>query len=507
MLFNSFQYLLFLPVVVVVYYVLPVRMKSYWLLAASYYFYMNWNPVYVVLLLFCTLTTWLSGMIIEKLKSVKNNSSVITYKKICLGLCIIANLGILFFYKYSSMVLGYMNVFLEKIGINMVMPHFSYILPVGISFYMLQSIGYLLDVYRDDVSAERNFFDYALFVSFFPQLVAGPIERSKNLLTQLKQKHSFNYANIQKGTVLILYGLFLKMVIADNLAIVVDTVYGNYVQCPGLYIVIATFFFALQIYCDFYGYSTIARGSALLLGIGLMENFNAPYFSQSIKEFWRRWHISLSGWFKDYLYIPLGGNRHNFIRSNFNLLFVFMVSGLWHGASLAFVFWGALNGVYQVIHRIIKRIVCFAREKIYRITYLFDYIEKGQGLFCRQLLRTAVTFVLVSFTWLFFRAGELKLSIQILKSMVLTFNYQILLDGSLFNLGVSKGRFILLLAAICVVGFIDYLKYQGRKPLEIIMKQDYWFRLGVITIIFCSIILLGCYGDVYDSAQFIYFQF
>ena len=369
-------------------------------------------------------------------------------------------------------------------------------MPVGISFYTLQALGYLIDVYRKDIPAEKNFLRYALFVSFFPQLVAGPIERSSNLLVQLREPHKLNYENIRKGALLALYGLFLKMVIADRAAIIVDTVYENSGAYPGCYIIVATVFFAIQIYCDFYGYSTIARGSALLMGIKLMDNFEAPYYSRSVKEFWRRWHISLSGWFRDYLYIPLGGNRKGKVRKECNLLAVFAVSGLWHGASLSFVFWGLLNGIYQVLSDIIAQ-----------IRHLIGIDTDDSDRFSKRLLQTVVTFLLVTFAWLFFRAGGLRESLEIILNMVKVGNWTIFFDGSLYELGVAKNYMNVLMASIVTLFIVDWQKYQGKDVAELVLRQGWWFRVTVIMLMLFVILLYGCYGELYDIEQFIYFQF
>lgn len=328
------QYIIFLPIVILVYYLFPPKIRYIWLLIVSYYFYMQWNPKYIILLFSCTFLTYCSALAMEKFEE---------KKRMCLVACIILNLCILGYFKYFSLMIGLLNRLLGIVHVQEVSWGYEILLPVGISFYTLQALGYLIDVYRGEIYTEKNFLRYALFVAFFPQLVAGPIERSKNLLVQLYKTTGFDYNNFRKGVLLILYGLFLKMVIADRTAIIVDTVYGNSSLYPGFYIVVATCFFAIQIYCDFYGYSTIARGSALIMGIHLMDNFHAPYFSKNIKEFWRRWHISLSGWFRDYLYIPLGGNRNGKVKKERNLLIVFTISGLWHGASLAYVLWGGVK--------------------------------------------------------------------------------------------------------------------------------------------------------------------
>lgn len=515
MLFNTPQYLLFLPVVVFVYYCLPKKVRYIWLLVTSYYFYMQWNPLYVTLLFSCTFLTYVCGRMIESLKTrdVKDGKEqgvekVKQKQKLCFTVCILLNLAILGFFKYFMFGISILNRFLSVIHIDEVSWEYDILLPVGISFYTLQALGYLIDVYRGDIYAEKNFLKYTLFVSFFPQLVAGPIERSKNLLAQLDGQQDFSYENLRKGALLLLYGLFLKMVIADRAALIVDTVYQDSGAYPGFYVAVATIFFSIQIYCDFYGYSTIARGSALIMGIRLMENFNAPYYAGSVKEFWRRWHISLSGWFRDYLYIPLGGNRKGRLRKQGNLLAVFAVSGLWHGASFAFIFWGLLNGVYQVIEDAVKavkeRIAEYARK--WRGLYK-DQEERAEGRFSKSLFRIIRTFLLISFAWLFFRAGDLGHAMEVLKNMLRVNNWVILFDGSLYGLGVEKNYMKVLLGSILLLFAVDYYKYHGKDVADAFLKQGWWFRVSGIMLLLFTILLYGCYGELYDTQQFIYFQF
>lgn len=515
MLFNTPQYLLFLPVVVLVYYCLPKKIRYIWLLITSYYFYMQWNPLYVTLLFSCTFLTYLCGRLLtyfsepddgmaEALKSGGSDAK----KKFCFAICILLNLGILGFFKYFQFGLSILNRLLALVRIGEISWDHDILLPVGISFYTLQALGYLIDVYRGDIYAEKNFLRYALFVSFFPQLVAGPIERSRNLLVQLHTPKSFSYENIRKGALLILYGLFLKMVIADRAAVIVDTVYQDSATYPGFYVVVATIFFSIQIYCDFYGYSTIARGSALLMGIQLMDNFNAPYYARNVKEFWRRWHISLSGWFRDYLYIPLGGNRKGKRRKRGNLLVVFAVSGLWHGASLAFVFWGILNGVYQVIEDVAGEIKERTKNLQQKWQRLMGETEEDPGQrFSRKLFQTIGTFLLVTFAWLFFRAGELDVAREILVNLFSVNNWTIFFDGSLYELGVAQNYMSVLLGAIALLFVVDYHKYHGKDVADAFLRQGWWFRVfGIMGLLF-TILLYGCYGEMYDIQQFIYFQF
>lgn len=344
MLFHSMQFLFFFPTVLIIYFVIPEKIKHIWLLIASYYFYMCWNAKYVILLFYSTIVTYISGILIEKIKQ-KNwkLSYKIRYKKIIVALSLILNLGILFYFKYINFTLDIIVHLLKLVHIELTIPMFDIVLPVGISFYTFQALSYTLDVYWDEIYAEKNFFRYALFVSFFPQLVAGPIERSKNLLKQLAKTKKFNYNRVREGLLLMMWGYFLKLVIADRCAILVNTVYTNYMAYYGFQLITANVLFAFQIYCDFMGYSVIARGAAKVLGYELMENFSRPYLAQNIKEFWRRWHISLSSWLRDYLYIPLGGSRRTKIIKYRNLLLTFLVSGLWHGANITFVLWGGYS--------------------------------------------------------------------------------------------------------------------------------------------------------------------
>jgi D-alanyl-lipoteichoic acid acyltransferase DltB (MBOAT superfamily) len=491
MLFNSIDFLLFFPCVIVGYYILPKKIRYFWLLAASYYFYGNWNPMYVWLLFGCTAFTYLAGRLISDYGGTRPKLA-----KAVLGISIAGMVSTLVFYKYLGFAVECINRVCRLVRLSELPWKPDILLPVGISFYTLQAMGYLIDVYRREIEAETNFFRYALFISFFPQLVAGPIERSQNLLTQLKTPAKFDYDNLRKGLLLVLWGLFCKMVIADRAAIVVDTVYDNADMYTGFYIVFATVLFAIQIYCDFYGYSTIARGAALSMGIRLTDNFEAPYFSKSVKEFWRRWHISLSGWFRDYLYIPLGGNRKGYVRKQGNLLFVFAVSGLWHGASLSYLFWGLLNGLFQVISDTTRRI-----KQKFHITYAIGNSFSG------RMLKTAGTFGLVTFAWLFFRAGSLSEASHLVKNMCSAFNWTVFFDGSLYGLGVAKDDMQVLVLAVAVLAVVDSFKYRGTNVADAVMEQPAWFRICCFAGLTVILLLFGCYGEMYDAQQFIYFQF
>ena len=301
MLFNSLEFILFFPIVCLVYFLLPkLKWRTLFLLVASYYFYMCWEPTYALLLLTSTAITYVSGLCMSRFQEQR-------WRKTALVSGIVINLGTLFFYKYYEFAGSLITDFFSWFGIGISIPQWNVLLPVGISFYIFQAVGYAVDVYRGTIKAEKNFIVYALFISFFPQLVAGPIERARNMLPQFKEKHRFSYENFDRGLRWMLWGFFMKLCVADRISTYVDAVYNNYMEHSGTSLLLATFFFTFQIYCDFAGYSLIAIGSSRIMGFHLMENFHRPYFSRSIKEFWRRWHISLSTWFKDYLYIPLGG--------------------------------------------------------------------------------------------------------------------------------------------------------------------------------------------------------
>lgn len=494
MLFNSMNFLLFFPIVVFVYYCIPKKIRYFWLLASSYYFYMKWNPVYGLLLFFCTFVTYEGAAILEKSGQPQEDKD--GKRKLCLAVCLFINLGILAFFKYCNFAISMMNKIISLIWPGFCISWTNPVeLPVGISFYVLQSLGYLIDVYRREIYAEKNLFRYALFVSFFPQLVAGPIERSKNLLVQLSEPREFSFNNCKKGLFIMLWGFFAKLVIADRAAIFVNKVYGDSAAYPGLYIVLATFLFAVQIYCDFYGYSTIARGAALFFGISLTDNFNAPYFSRSVEEFWRRWHISLSGWFRDYLYIPLGGNRKGMFRKQMNKLIVFTVSGLWHGASLAFITWGFLNGIYQVAAGSIKGLKKKLNIRVHE-----------RSTFSDRILQQAGTFVLICFTWIFFRAGDMSDSFLIIRNMF-CFNWEILVNGDLYRLGISRELFGVLLCAIGALVYVDHKKYEGSDVAAVLTEQKWWFQIAAVIILLFTVLVYGCYRVSYDTNQFIYFQF
>ncbi len=391
MTFNSWEFLIFFPIVALLYFLLPRKAKWPMLLLASYFFYGLYQFSLLFLIIGTTIISWLSSSLIERTERP-------ALKKLALALTLIVCLGVLFFYKYFDFLLGSIGGLIALFGGTPTKIELGLILPVGISFYTFQTLSYVIDVYRGNIKTEKNFFLYALFVSFFPQLVAGPIERPDNLIPQLKEPKSFNKENTVRGAKYMLLGFFKKICVADLLSVYVNSVYNSPSEATGLSVLLATVMFAFQIYCDFSGYTDIATGCAWIMNIRLMKNFDHPYSAGTVKEFWSRWHISLSTWFRDYLYIPLGGNRRGKARQILNLMIVFLVSGLWHGASWTFVIWGALHGIYQAIGTLTKP----ARDR------LIEKVGLTQDSLLVVAIRRSMTFLLITFSWIFFRANSVS---------------------------------------------------------------------------------------------------
>ncbi|MCR4901969.1 MAG: MBOAT family protein [Butyrivibrio sp.] len=483
MLFNSYEFLIFLPIVIIGVAFLPDKYKRLFLLLASYFFYMNWNPVYGLLLLFCTVITYGTAIFIEN-SNYKNDNKKTGKKALILMLIIV--FGLLFYYKYFTWIYVYTGKILTHLNSSLSFTEKNIILPVGISFFTFQSVAYVIDVYRKDVKAEKNFIKYALFISFFPQLVAGPIERSRNLLKQLDGELKVTLKNVKEGIYILLWGYFLKIVIADRAAIYVDTVYTNYADKVSVEIIIATVLFAFQIYGDFGGYSMIAKGCAKFIGIDLMDNFNSPYTSLSVREFWRRWHISLNTWFTDYLYIPLGGSRKGKFRTYVNTLTVFLLSGLWHGAGITYVLWGLINGIYILI------------EKAFNIKNAGNRIIKPvQGI---------ITFILVDFAWLFFRSQGISNAAGLLKTIISTGSDK-KLGYYLTGNGLDAANMILLLISVLLLIMVDTYTKDGKRVRYLFMNKAFFIQSFIIILSVTAIMLFGIWGNEYDAANFIYFRF
>lgn len=502
MLFNSFHFLVFFPAVTLVYFLIPGKIRYLWLLAASYYFYMSWNAAYALLIAGSTVITWLSGLLLGKYQDTGERN--VRVRKLIVAASFLVNLGILGFFKYFDFALGNINAVLGWFGRQTLEKPFSVVLPVGISFYTFQALSYTVDVYRKDLEPEGNLLKYALFVSFFPQLVAGPIERSKNLLLQIQRmdrasvRQLFDYGRIAGGLQLMLWGYFQKMVIADRIAILVNTVFDEWYFYGSVELALAAAAFSIQIYCDFASYSTIAAGAAKVLGVSLMENFDTPYFARSIRDFWRRWHISLSTWLKDYLYIPLGGNRCGRLRRHMNLMVTFLVSGLWHGASWHFVVWGGLHGVFQIAGAETREL----RKRLYEKTHT------KTDSFSFRFGQSAVTFMLAAFAWIFFRAESLTQACGYIQRMLTRPNIWAFSDGTIYRLGLDHTEMHIFFWSALVLFAVSIVKYKRRERLDrFLEKQCAWFRWLTVTGLFAVIFLFGIYGPGYDAGQFIYFQF
>ncbi|WP_291634850.1 MBOAT family O-acyltransferase [Clostridium sp.] len=495
MQFTSLYFLIFFSITCILYFIIPHKFRWVWLLICSYAFYMSVNPKYALLIATSTIITYLSGLLIDNANKISDEKKSIQMKKLWVIASFSSNLGILFLFKYFNFFGDSVTRVLNIFSISIHMPTFRYLLPLGISFYTLQALSYTIDVYRKDVAPQKNIGKFALFVSFFPQVVAGPIEKSKNMLHQFDEKHVFDYDRVKNGLLLMLWGVFVKIVVADRLALLVNTVFNNPTKYKGFSIIIATLFFTFQIYLDFMSYSDIARGAAEVLGFRITNNFKQPYLSRSIKEFWSRWHISLTSWLKDYLYFPLGGNRRGKLRTYYNIMIVFLLSGLWHGATSNFIIWGGLHGFYQIAGKLLKPF----REKVIKTfnikTEIFSY----------RLFQVLINFMLVNFAWIFFRAKSFVGAITIIKNSFY-FNPWILINGSIFKLGLDSKDFLIAIVGIVLVLAVDMM--QRTKHLRIqLSKQNILFRWSIYLVAVLVILVFGMYGPGFSMQQFIYSQF
>jgi alginate O-acetyltransferase complex protein AlgI len=485
MLFNSFTFLIFFPVVVTIYFVLPHRFRWGWLLAASCYFYMAFIPIYILILFFTIAVDYAAGILIENAEGAR--------RRLFLTMSIVANVGVLAIFKYFNFLNANARAIAEVFHWPYGLPALNIILPIGLSFHTFQAMSYTIEVYRGRHNAERNPGIFALYVMFFPQLVAGPIERPQNLLHQFYERHEFDYDRVADGLRRMGWGLFMKMVIADRLADYVNPVYNSPYAYEGLTLIVATIFFALQIYCDFAGYSHIAIGAAEVMGFRLMRNFNRPYLSRSISEFWSRWHISLSTWFRDYLYIALGGNRVPRPRWYFNLFVTFLLSGLWHGANWTFVVWGALNGFYLISSVVTQNL----RDRVAAATGLMTHPR------LQAVWRVAATFALTCFAWIFFRAGSLHDAGHIISHMLVTPTRYQLLPDALRAEGITKVE--ILFSVLLIFGLIAFELVSTRVDvLRRFVTLPGWVRWPAYYILCMSIWLLGVSNE---AKAFIYFQF
>lgn len=442
-----------------------------------------------------TAITYLTGLLIAKANNIDDAEKSKRLKKFWLIVSFSSSIFILFIFKYLNFFCKSIVRVSSLFNISIAYKPFDLLVPVGISFYTFKALSYTMDVYRNDVKVEKNIFRYALYVSFFPQLLAGPIQKSKDMIYQFYERHSFDYDRVKNGLLLMLWGYFQKVFVADRLAILVDRVFDNPANFKGFQIIIAAVFYAFQIYCDFNSYSDIAIGASEVMGFKTFKNFMRPYFSKSIKEFWGRWHISLSSWFKDYLYIPLGGNRRGKFRTYCNIMIVFLICGLWHGAAVNFIIWGGLHGIYQVIGRMLKP----AKTKI------IDKLKIKTDVFSFRLLNVIVTFILVDFAWIFFRANKFSDSVILIKNMFY-FNPWIFYDGSIFKQLLNSKDFFMAAFGIGTVFIVDLI--QRKQSLRLLIsKQNIVFRWALYLAAVIIIFTFGIYGPGFNAQQFIYMQF
>ncbi|WP_405606333.1 MBOAT family O-acyltransferase [Polaribacter sp. Asnod1-A03] len=485
MIFNSLDFAVFLPVVFILYWFVfykNLKQQNLLIVAASYLFYGWWDWRFLSLIFFSTVVDFLIG---RKLKIEKEH----TKRKILLWVSILVNLGFLGFFKYYNFFLDNFISAFSFFGTEIQVNNLNIILPVGISFYTFQTLSYTIDVYRKKLEPTEDFIVFAAFVSFFPQLVAGPIERATHLLPQFTKEKKIKFINIQFGVIRVLWGLFKKVVIADRLALTVNTVYNSPDEFGGIHYIIATILFAFQIYCDFSGYSDIAIGVARMFNFKLMENFKSPYFSKSLGEFWRRWHISLSTWFRDYLYIPLGGNRVNTFRMYFNLFLVFVVSGFWHGAQWTFIIWGFVHGIILIIENIVN-------------TKKLNLDKKKSAFF--NFIKIIFTFCIVCFAWVFFRANSTNDAFLIISNLfdfsqslvTITRGMHLYINNPLWKF---LGNFLL----ICILLLVEFLVIKNKLNEAKIIKKRPLIRWSIYTSLVLAILIFG----YFEVNQFIYFQF
>lgn len=474
--FLSLTFAVFFIISVVCYYAVPKKMRWGLLLLFSLIFYVWSVPYLIIYLLFSTVTTFAYGKWAEKHKE---------HGKGALALVIAANLAVLLFVKFYPLGQAKLNL-----------PALNIIMPMGISFYTLQVIAYCVDVYKGKTEVQSNFFKYLLFVSFFPQILQGPIPRYNQLKEQLFEGHAFEYRTVKFGFQLILWGMFLKMVIADRAAIFVNAVFPDYHLYEGTVLAVAAVLYSIQLYTDFLGCVCIAMGAAQVYGIELQTNFERPYMAVSIKDFWRRWHISLSSWLRDYVYIPLGGNRKGKLRRYINLMLTFLVSGIWHGSGLQYIFWGLMQGGYQVAGEILEPV----RKKVRNVLKINE-----ASIFC-VLWQRACTFVLITISWVIFRSTSLRAGVSMLKRIVTDFTPWVLFDGTLYEFGISSHSFIALI--LCIILMIVAEHYQEKQNIrEVLERQHIILRWGIYLGAIALVAVLGVYGPGYSATQFLYGQF
>ena len=483
----SIYFLIFLAVVATVNYILPQKLRPYWLLLANFAFYASYKLVSLAVIIAGIIISYTAGRLIQR-KPEKG--------KMILAGTITLLVASLAYFKYTVLLGATIRNIQELVKGSSEFRLESILIPLGISYFLLQMIGYVVDAYRGKVDANGSIVNYALFVSFFSTVVSGPIERAGNMIPQYEKLPGFNEDNVKRGLLQIIWGFFLKMIVADRLGVIVNTVNSNPVAYKGTVVLIAAFMYSFQIYTDFGGYSSIAIGSARVLGIKVMDNFNSPFMATSVAELWRRWHISLSTWFRDYVYIPLGGNRKGTVRKYLNLLITFFVSGLWHGAAWTYAIWGLINGVFQVIGMALMPV----RNKIVEILHI------DREAFSHRLLKTVCTFLLFSFAVIFFGKDTFAQAILIIKN-IWQFTPWVLTDGTMYTLGLDRPAFNLMLLGLMLMVIADIAKYKGVDIPDTISKQSLWIRWCIYIGALVLITVCGVWGHGYDATSFIYVQF
>ena len=487
MLFNSLPFVIFFPVVTALFFLLPHKFRWFLLLAASCFFYMFFKPVYILILAFTIVIDYYAGILLENETNKKR-------KKKYLIMSLVANIGVLAIFKYYNFLNGNISGLALLFGYKNPIPFLKIALPIGLSFHTFQAMSYTIEVYRGHQKAERNFGIYALYVMFYPQLVAGPIERPQNMLHQFHEKKYFNYNNAVAGIRLMVWGMFKKAVIADRLATVTDPIFNDPHGYPASSILIACVFFSFQIYCDFSGYSDIALGSARVMGFDLMKNFDRPYSAKNIPEFWRRWHISLSTWFKDYLYIPLGGSRVKEWRRHFNIFVVFLVSGLWHGANWTYIIWGSLHGTYMVFGTMTAHI----RNKIRNIIGLakVKWLDNG--------IQKLITFLLVTIAWIFFRANTVPDAFYMVRKLPMAIGELagVLKHSFTLVMPIADARVVMCVVVILIMELVHTMQ-KKRSMNTLLQNQPRYVRWCV----YYFFVFMVIYFGVFHNRQFIYFQF
>lgn len=491
--FISIYFIVFLILCLCGYILCPPKFKYIFLLLCNILYLVSYSTdiAHIMYLLFVIVCTYIGAVLVEKNQR---------FKKLLCIVVVTLVVGGLFLFKYIGFIFDNYNAILDIFNISRDKLFVNVIAPLGISFYSFQSIGYLIDVYRSKIKAEKNFFMYATFVSFFPTILSGPIERASNLLEQIKQTttEEYKFDKIKNGIILVLWGAFTKLVIADRLSVLVDTVFSNHHIYGGFILLFGAIAYTLQIYCDFYAYSIQAIGIGRILGFDIQSNFDTPYFAVSIKDFWRRWHISLSSWFRDYVYIPLGGNRCSKIRKNINLVLTFLLSGLWHGANWTFVIWGAIHAVYQIIGELTHKF----RKKWNEI---FDVNENCASY---KLGKMFVTFMLVSLAWIFFRAENIDVALDYIKNIIFNFQPWDIFNMSIYDLGLDTLQMNILAISLLIFVLVDALKYITKYDIDsLVLKQNSTFVFIVCTVLFFATFIFGMYGPAFNSKEFIYFNF